>query len=433
MTRHRARSSGPRPAAVAALLALAVGLTSLRFFSEAPLWGDEVLQFAFGAYDSTAEAWHWVRATSTNINMGQTGAYIMLDFWSLKAFGASRFAMRWPSFLAGVLLAAALVRLFAAWRLPWAWGVVAIVGIHGQSCLTDLMPNARYYLPLVAGSFAVGAYYFSAPADRGRGTTALGVAGMLVGGLFHPYFPGYAAGLCLLAFGWHVDAGRMRPRLAALWAHADPRIWPIGALCWIGIGRATWMRGVPKWETDVWQFTGRGAAAAMTYVGTHLDFLAAPGPWFAVAAFAGAVALALRTAGRPDLRWSLGWLGFALASSLALSAESLRHGYPVFLRQWSVAATMLPVGFAWLGASLTRSWRPRTAGLAVAIALAVVGSRTIPRAVVWQRLAPAPAPARPISKDVRPSDMPGWVELANRNCAEGGPVYPVFRTFYRAP
>src|SRR2546422_6396386 len=66
---------------------------------------DEFLHFAVGAYESTSEAWDIVRASiAGGINHGQTGAYMMVDYWLLRAFGANLFWLRFPSLLAGLLL-----------------------------------------------------------------------------------------------------------------------------------------------------------------------------------------------------------------------------------------------------------------------------------------------------------------------------------------
>ena len=69
-----------------------------------PLWIDEVLHFATGAM-SFSDVMRTVDYTTIEINHGQTGVYILLDWLFLQIFGASAVALRVPSLIAsGVLL-----------------------------------------------------------------------------------------------------------------------------------------------------------------------------------------------------------------------------------------------------------------------------------------------------------------------------------------
>src|ERR1700741_4257591 len=92
--------------AASALLALLSGALILVYASTGrPLWIDEFLHFAFGAFRSTVSAWHAIRHSIASINFGQTGIYMLLDYWLLKAFGANAVALRLPSILsAGLML-----------------------------------------------------------------------------------------------------------------------------------------------------------------------------------------------------------------------------------------------------------------------------------------------------------------------------------------
>src|SRR5262245_22376230 len=68
------------------------------------IWADEVLHFAWGAFPSTAQAVELIfRSVGEKMNHGQTGIYMLLDHLALKHFGASYFALRFPSYFSFVL------------------------------------------------------------------------------------------------------------------------------------------------------------------------------------------------------------------------------------------------------------------------------------------------------------------------------------------
>ena len=92
---------------VAVALAIALVLYSDRY----PIWRVRFLHFALGALPGGGDAWQVIRETVLTFNFNQTGIYMMADFWLLKLFGASAFALRLPSLLsaAWLLIAAASV------------------------------------------------------------------------------------------------------------------------------------------------------------------------------------------------------------------------------------------------------------------------------------------------------------------------------------
>jgi hypothetical protein len=69
-----------------------------------PIWIDEFLHFAVAAIPSSAPAWQTITRSITGVNHGQTGVYMMLDYWLLSAFGANAVVLRLPSILSGIFL-----------------------------------------------------------------------------------------------------------------------------------------------------------------------------------------------------------------------------------------------------------------------------------------------------------------------------------------
>jgi hypothetical protein len=69
-----------------------------------PIWIDEFLHFALGAFPTTGDAWRALSPTLPTFNHGQTAAYMLLDSALLRAFGADLVALRAPSLVSGLLL-----------------------------------------------------------------------------------------------------------------------------------------------------------------------------------------------------------------------------------------------------------------------------------------------------------------------------------------
>ena len=94
-----------------------------------PIWIDEFLHFAVGSHNSTREVWETIRRTTVEVNHGQTGFYILLDYWLMKLFGANLLALRVPSILSGgvylVIGAITLAVIFPSFVVSkWVWDFV---------------------------------------------------------------------------------------------------------------------------------------------------------------------------------------------------------------------------------------------------------------------------------------------------------------------
>jgi hypothetical protein len=75
-----------------------VGIAGLGLYSQYrhPIWIDEFLHFALGAFSGPDDGWEVIQQTILSFNFSQTGIYMMADFWLLKLFGADALALRLP-------------------------------------------------------------------------------------------------------------------------------------------------------------------------------------------------------------------------------------------------------------------------------------------------------------------------------------------------
>lgn len=116
-----------------------------------PLWIDEFLHFAFGGFPSTVSAWHAIRHSIGSINFGQTGIYMLLDYWLLKAFGANAVALRFPSILSAGLTLWGGLEFLQKRRYPAIWQFILVVCYLGQATLMYYTGEARPYMALTGG------------------------------------------------------------------------------------------------------------------------------------------------------------------------------------------------------------------------------------------------------------------------------------------
>ena len=113
-----------------------------------PLWIDEFLHFAFGGFTSTLSAWHAITNSIRAFNFGQTGLYMLVDYWLLKLFGANLLALRLPSLLSAGLMLWAGFEFLSKRRYGPLWQVNLLVCYLGQQTLMYYTGEARPYMAL---------------------------------------------------------------------------------------------------------------------------------------------------------------------------------------------------------------------------------------------------------------------------------------------
>lgn len=416
-----------------------------------PLWFDEFVQFAVSGLDVKRALEVIATTTGNGLNHGQTGVYFLLDYALLHVLGASAVGLRLPSIVAGVIMLVAAVQFMRVKGYSPAWQYFVLVAFAGQLTLMYYVGEARPYMLLASTTVAMFAY-FQMPRERQATAIgwALGLYGVLVGAVAHPYFILFL--LLVIGFtwwqrsleqgrvlGWHAMRSVVRPTLVAC-----------GLLLYVLVGIVTWLQGNPDHAKDPWEPYGSAFATWRLVFSTHAGALV-PFPSLSPGALAVAVFVVVGLVG--GLAVGLGMRRLlppavlilaGLASTVVLMLVSAVRSYWIFERQWVAGMALVTLGLAWFlaeahAASSARSDRRGQIGRAVvgalvalmtANALLSVTARWIEFAQhIEARTAFVEEQGRML-EDPRRGPAEGWVEYANRNVLTGGPVWPGVGEYY---
>lgn len=358
---HRVRTDTtrgvPRTVGITVFITLAAGLLALYSSWNRPLWYDEMVYFVLGGFDSVSDVLTVVSETTTNINQGTTGSYMVSDFLMLSLFGAQSWALRLPSLIFGAYFLTAAAIFLRGRGVGWLglWGLVLL--LSGQQTLMYYAGEARAYMPLAAAVMGTLAYYFIPMSDRkSLGPRLLGWSAVLIGVLFHPYFALYWP--VLLVFALFVQQ-----QWKIVIRFANPVLVAVGTSIFFAVASLTWLRGSARredldpyfWLQDsLW----RSIAAQLTqaiYVERLLVIL--------VAALLGiGLLLSVRNASQvPEVvkEWwpPLGLLAVAFATALLLALVSIQQGFWVIPRQWIGSIGLSSVAAIWLFSLVIRRAR----------------------------------------------------------------------------
>lgn len=406
-----------------------------------PLWNDEFLHFAVGAYESTSEAWQVVRSSISQINHGQTGTYMMVDYWLLRIFGASPFWLRFPSLLAGVLLFMAALHLFEKWNLPFAWRLWGCLALFSQPWLMDFVAEARPYMVLAATTVATLAYYTTPLTERSRlSIRVLGSVGIVGGALFHPYFLVYWLFVCSFSYFHRVLQDRETLRWSVFIHHCDPLLSILGIMAYFVLGYLTWMPHLIHFNFDPFEYLKH---PLKPFLQAHLAFL-----WTRLAKLLFLAVTGLTGIGLfliPTLRQyrklflsPIMLLSVSFGISALLSYVAYRQNYWILQRQWVASVALAVAASTWF-AYLFSTLLPRKFALIWSLVLfGLIGfsSFRIASEKISHFYAAQPNPTQTVRAaeppfNLTPTTNEQWVLLANLNSASGGPVWPVFRLFYK--
>jgi len=417
-----------------------------------PLWIDEFTHFAFATAPSTRDAWSLFLATANDNQHGQTGVYILLNYWTLTTLGLDPTLLRLPSILSGLFLFSSAILLFRALGFSMLWQVVMVGALTGQHLLMHYLGEARAYAPIPAA--AVGLLYYYVARSRqapGPGLRAFGIFTAVFGATMHPYFALYWPAVILVAYVHNTAATEAPFSLRALIRFANPGLVALGAGLYLLLGTFTWLRGHQPFGFDPFEWMQlHGPVASFTNY-SHTQFL--EGSYSTAAIFTGIAALGALVLPMPARGRVRGLLApillilLSVAISLLLSWISYTSQYWILTRQWVGSVALIAVGTVWFWAEAARIWSRLTPllGLKIcAIALMLVSGQAM--AIVEQRQAELleylAAPhatvdpqtcAPPTDVDLASLELQernDWlVALANRNITCGGPIWPIFRKY----
>ena len=444
-------SDGFNKRLAARMIALAIGSYMLLSYSSfaRPIWIDEFVHFALGSHRSTAEAWQSISETVPTFNHGQTGVYMLVDYWLLQLGGANLFLLRLPSMLAGALLLASVIHIAEEKRFGLLGTLFLFACLFAQKNLMNYAGEARPYFPLAAATVGTLAFYLVPRERRGFLTNTLGIASIAVGVAFHPYFPLYWLSVAAFGFLTHTRPTISLDCARAFLRHCNLSISIPATIAYFTLAKFTWLRGSPEFNLDPFQWIkGDGLLAAFTSI-SHFQFL---GHFWREALLV--IAICALGFAVPRLRVHPSYrklaapillIALALALSLAVSAISYHRHYWILPRQWVASMALSCIGFVWFAIELAAflCTTARLLGFAIYLALGFVLFPLIAKidkdkqadrnalltAIIADRTNPPPS-APPVEI---PRDNDEWVALANANISAGGDVWPIFRRFYARP
>jgi hypothetical protein len=423
-----------------------------------PIWIDEFLHFATAAFDNTEQAWSVIRQSITGVNHGQTGIYMLLDYWLLKAFGASILALRSPSLLSAALMLYACATLLRLRGFGLFWQCFAIFVLFCQPHLMYYTGEARPYMPLAAASVGALVFAVATPDQRRQWTVRiLGGGSILFGALMHPYFSLYW--LAIFCFGfWFAWVNQERTlSFEALKNYLNIPLCVVGSAVYFGIASLTWLVSHPRFDRDPFQQIPQTDLVRI-FVWHHTEFFGFPerGAFLlaAIGAFTTAyffLPLAIRSRLKPMLGPAVLVL-VALGLSGLLSLMSYFQNYWILTRQWVASIALVGVGSVWLCAELVRAMTKmlEDAGVvssrkvmkclsAVFLGLILLYGIRLNQHNLRYRvdtLATYLSQKNTVkSIDLEklitcPMDNHAWSVLANLNAQGGGAVWPVFSKYY---
>ena len=258
------------------IIAVAIGSYTLLSYSSfaRPIWIDEFLHFALGSHRTTAEAWHSICETLPTFNHGQTGVYMLVDYWLLQLGGANLFLLRLPSILAGILLLVSFIHIAENKGFGLLGTLFLFACLFAQQNLMVYAGEARPYFPLAAATIGTLAFYL-VPRERRRFlTNMLGIVSIGVGVAFHPYFPLYWLSVASFCFLTHTRLTATLDCVRAFLRHCNLLISIPAAIAYFTLAKFTWLRGSPEFQMDPFSVDQRGRACS--HIHKHQPFSV---PW----------------------------------------------------------------------------------------------------------------------------------------------------------
>jgi hypothetical protein len=430
---------------------LVCGAVALHASFGRPLWIDEFLHFIVGSAASVGDAWRMISESiyipnylqKFPINHGQTGMYMLLDYWLLKLFGANLVALRLPSLASAVWLFSSGIAVLRVRGYGFFWQLLVIPVVFCSSRLMYFAGEARPYMPLAAATVGVLAYYLTVGERRTLPMRFLGAGSVILGCGMHPYFSLYWLGIFLFCFLLLAHEEKIPFSLKGMVKHVNLPLAFVGIIIYFSLSALTWGRGIVSLEFDPFAYIASNHLVKDFVRGSHLSFLGRAS-WLLLA-YALLVSV-LCCMPFPRLRCRVRTLCGPVAlifSAFAISAVlvyiSYTRGYWILERQWVASMALCAVAFVWLAAETVRLldinffWLSRFVSVCLFVcftwkSVSLAGNLYGKTAA---RLAALPVSHEHIdTRTFRSFTNEQWVGLANRNVSEGGPVWSIFRFYY---
>ena len=388
------------------------------------------------------EALQTVDYSTIEINHGQTGVYMFLDWALMQAFGANLFFLRVPSLLAGAVLLWALVIFLRGRGLPWLWQFAGVLAIASTPVFIYFQGEARPYMTLAASAVCMLAY-FSAPAEQRKNLSIqiVGFLGVVIGAVFHPYWIYFLT--LTIVFGYFVRwlDGTRPEGFKATFKYAGSWLTVAGLGFFILVGQLTWMRWVRDFYYDPFEMIGSVEVFWTRFWVSHVyaDYASL----LLVLAAAGVLLLALRL-GKSAFRFTIPAIALyllAALSSLGVSVLSITRGYWIFERQWVAGAILSSIAVVWLFGSIYKelatgsAWYFRVPSLVFLILVVLTFQGAVEShlraqeswSVELEGYALDERSSFEIMTEFSDADM---AYAANVNAVRGGDVWPEFTVWY---
>jgi hypothetical protein len=439
------------------LIFLSIGIVALYSSWRRPIWFDEYLQYAWGAFSFSLDSLSTVVKSNQDgmLNNAQTGVYMVANLITLNFFGANSLALRLPSLLAAILLLVFTVAFFRTKGFSFLWQTTAIFFMGAQTFLMYFSGEARPYMPLAAAVVGLCVYY-TLPLENRKKTLikTIGWFSGVLGALFHPYIIFYAFAISILFSIAHPKQGLLaaRENVSIFFKSLNPALLITIGTIWLVLFIATWGRQPKFIGVDPFFWQNRGN---MRIIFSEAHFVMLPTPYLGLAV---AVALVLiptvsiMTAShsstvfpqaliRPTLLVVLG-----LLLSVFLILTSYFSGFWILSRQWVASMAMVVLGFTWYLACLgnylrdrSKAWSLTYSVLVLILAAGTFSERAYQQtkklndyAVQYLALEEEAAGTKRSNFNLTPQNAtsPEAVHWANINILSGGPVWPEFRALY---
>ncbi len=434
------------------LVLASVLCTSLYAPFDRAIWIDEFLHFAFASFDTTADAWAAIKRSASNVNHGQTGIYMLVNYWTLKYFGADLLYLRAPSLVSGVLLCYFSGTLLKIRGFGLVWQVFAVFIVSCQVELMYYAGEARPYMPLATATMGTLVYYLASEQQRASlELKIIGVFSVTLGVLMHPYFSLYWLAIALFGFCLSWFEGKTELNAKGLLRGINLPLCVFGSIIYFIVASQTWLTGSPSFDRNPFHFMPQ-AELPRLIIWQHATFMGSYEAGVKLLFFASLTSLGfvfcrkkLQINIKPVIAATL-LIWLALGLTVLLSLLSFYQNYWILTRQWLASIALVSIGFVWFAAEFLKiiiGFLPRLlrqiseALFFLLLALYCWQNNQSNLSARWNELAAHLKRPEAVQQTDRqptmvtcPIDPHLWVEFANRNIKAGGPVWPIFQYYY---